>query len=472
MPPQSWRVCAQSADGRLWACGMTMIASSTDGGATWTQATVPQVPKMPISMVMCVALDDEAKVLYAGGRLGKWGGSGGVFRSADDGKTWTPCGLSNLQVNAIRVVDSKVFAGCRRETDFGALFMSSDHGATWTEITKGLDDLWDVHAISATKHGIFVGANGGYRSTDGGASFQKLNIPAVQYCGSIVVLPNGDIYTGGDMFGGFNAHGVSKLAHGTTTWTKLNKGLLSMDITTLITNAKGELLAGDKYETTYRLVGNGDVWTKSNFRNRLGAQELILAANGDVLAGTATSGSFISTDGGSTFTKSQMIGCQVNDFYLAPNGDILAGTEGGGKNGNWLMISKDNGKTYQSDLGKPPSAANSTWAVGSTPKGTVLVSTGGGIDEYLGEGKWRRSSGGLGAGVTARDFLLNKAGTRVFAGTTDGIYFSTDGQTWQPLNAGLPAAAREVHSLAFDSQGYLYAGTVSGLFKTTTPQDR
>ena len=285
------------------------------------------------------------------------------------------------------------------------------------------------------------------------------------------MLENGDIYTGGDMFGGFNAHGVSRLLHGTTTWTKLNKGLLSMDITTLIRNAKGELLAGDKYQTTYRLVGNGDVWTKSDFKRRLGAQELVLAPNGDVLAGTATSGSFISSDGGSTFpVKSEMPGCQVNDFYRAPNGDILAGVEGGGPGGNWLMISTDNGKTYTSGLGKPPSAANSTWAIGSSPTGTILVSTAGGIDEYLGDGKWRRSRGGLTRGIAARDFILNKAKTKVFAGTTVGVFYSTDGRNWQAFSTGLPPAAVDVHSLAFDSEGNLYAGTVSGLFKTKPPQ--
>ncbi len=472
IPPQVWNSYAMSAGGRVWASGIAYIASSADDGATWEMATIPTIPHASLSHVMCIAIDDAAGILYAGGRIGKWGGDGGIYRSTDDGKTWSKPGLLNEQVNAIVVHGKKVFAGTRKATDFGGLFVSEDQGATWTPITKGFDDLWDVHSITVTSKGIFVGANGGYRSTDGGASFQKLNIPAVQYCGSIVVMDNGDIYTGGDMFGGFNAHGVSKLAHGATAWTKLNKGLLSMDITTLIRNRKGELLAGDKYRTTYRLIGNGEEWTKSSLDRGLGAQELILAGNGDVLAGTAGTGSFISSDDGSTFgVKSQMLNCQVNDFYLAPNGDILAGTEGGGEKGNWLMISTDNGKTYSAGLGTPPSARQSTWAVGSSPTGTILVSGGGAIDEYLGDGKWRKASSGIPPALGARDFIMNKAKTKVFVATTRGVFYSTDPQQgWQAFSDGLPPV--DVHSLAFDSQGYLYAGTVSGLFKTTTPQDK
>jgi photosystem II stability/assembly factor-like uncharacterized protein len=107
---------------------------------------------MPAAQVMCVAVDDAAGVVYAGGRLGKWGGNGGIFRSADNGKTWTNPGLPNLQVNCITVIGGKVFAGCRLSTDFGALYVSDDHGVTWKAVTKGLDDLWDVYAISATKY--------------------------------------------------------------------------------------------------------------------------------------------------------------------------------------------------------------------------------------------------------------------------------------------------------------------------------
>lgn len=469
---QAWKDYVETADGRIWASGGTLIASTTDGGDNWTEAAMPQVPKMPISQIMCVAVDDAAGVVLAGGRLGKWGGSGGMFRSADNGKTWADSGLHDAQINSIAVTGGKVFAGCRLSTDFGALHVSEDHGLTWKAVTKGLDDLWTVYAVAVTSKGIFVGANGAYRSKDGGASFEKLNIPAVQYCGSIVVMDNGDIFTGGDMFGGFNAHGVSKRAHSGTTWAKHNKGLLSMDITTLIRNAKGELLAGDKYKTTYRLVGNGDEWTKSSFNLGLGAQELLLAANGKVIAGTATSGSFISSDDGSTFpVKSKMVGCQVNDLYLAPDGRILAGTEGGGAKGNWLMISTDNGETYTSDLGTPPSAANSTWSVGYSPTGTTLVATGGGVDEYLGDGKWRKSSKGMPAGAGARDFILNKAKTKVFAATTAGVFWSADpNEGWQRFSDGMPPT--DVHCLAFDSHGYLYAGTLSGLFKTTTPQDK
>ena len=55
--------------------------------------------------------------------------------------------------------------------------------------------------------------------------------------------------------------------------------------------------------------------------------------------------------------------------------------------------------------------------------------------------------------------------------TTAGVFWSADpNEGWQRFSDGMPPT--DVHCLAFDSHGYLYAGTLSGLFKTTTPQDK
>src|SRR5262245_2860893 len=76
--------------------------------------------------------------------------------------------------------------------------------------------------------------------------------------------------------------------------------------------------------------------------------------------------------------------------------------------------------------------------------------------------QWTPTSGPLGADVRS---TLTTPG-RIFAGTSSGVFASTDnGVTWNPVNSGLPDTAT-VNALTA-SGGRILAGTTLGMYATT-----
>src|SRR5438552_13578656 len=64
---------------------------------------------------------------------------GGVWRSTDNGATWTPVntGLTSMIVDVVAVSGTDLYAG----TNGGGVFRSVDDGATWTATNTGLTDM-------------------------------------------------------------------------------------------------------------------------------------------------------------------------------------------------------------------------------------------------------------------------------------------------------------------------------------------
>lgn len=92
------------------------FAASDDGGRTWVRLETP--PTYP--MTALTATTDGA-VVYAGA-------PDGLFRSGDDGRTWTKTGLSGAPYAIATTSDGGTVAVIARTTEF---FRSSDGGRTW-----------------------------------------------------------------------------------------------------------------------------------------------------------------------------------------------------------------------------------------------------------------------------------------------------------------------------------------------------
>ena len=121
---------------------------------------------------------------------------GGVWKSENSGRTWNPIfdSQSVPSIGAIAVAPSNanvVYVGTgeadmRSQISFGTgMYKSSDAGKTWTHI--GLDDTRqigrilvdsrnaDIVFVAALGHAYGANADRGvYRSTDGGANWQKV----------------------------------------------------------------------------------------------------------------------------------------------------------------------------------------------------------------------------------------------------------------------------------------------------------
>lgn len=92
------------------------IYVSSDNGSSW----VRRIDGLSNPNVRCLA--KNSVYLFAG----TWGG--GVFRSADSGKTWQSAGLDGEAVTSLLTVGSTLFAGSTSMVHF-----STDNGTTWSQ---------------------------------------------------------------------------------------------------------------------------------------------------------------------------------------------------------------------------------------------------------------------------------------------------------------------------------------------------
>lgn len=125
------------------------IRLSTDHGATWG---LPMLEGRDIKTMALIGQDVFA------------GTSTGLYGSTDKGLTWAPKGFisgwslneSHILFNAIAGSDTSLFAG----TDRNGVLHSTDNGATWSEVNKGLS-LLTVEALAVGTSDIFAAGAGG-----------------------------------------------------------------------------------------------------------------------------------------------------------------------------------------------------------------------------------------------------------------------------------------------------------------------
>ena len=80
------------------AAGAVRVMKSTDGGATWSSASGPGLPDVPVIKLTPDLSDPTGRTLYAGTWIG-------LFRTTDGGSTWSlfGAGLPHVEVSDVYV---------------------------------------------------------------------------------------------------------------------------------------------------------------------------------------------------------------------------------------------------------------------------------------------------------------------------------------------------------------------------------
>jgi len=200
-------VYVASASGGLWR--------STDAGATFA----PAWPANLTQALGSVAIAPDGTIYVGTGEANPGGGSitytgTGVYKSTDGGRSWTNIGLRDSGAVAKIAIDPahpmRIFVAAagslfNQGGDRG-VYRSLDGGRSWTRVLAGSTDttgasevtldptnpgrvfavLWD-HRRQPNKRSYSGVGSGVYRSTDGGATWQRLNglVPAATDLGRI-----------------------------------------------------------------------------------------------------------------------------------------------------------------------------------------------------------------------------------------------------------------------------------------------
>ncbi|HJT15813.1 MAG TPA: hypothetical protein VJ853_00420 [Thermoanaerobaculia bacterium] len=145
---------ANNRQSSSWGNG---VYKSTDGGKTWTRMGLEKT--MAIGRIVINPSDPNIVYVAAGGNL--WGPSPdrGVYKTTDGGKTWTKVLFVNDDTGVSDIIMDPTSPGTllaaayqRRRTVFGyngsgpgsAIYKTTDGGATWKKVEKGLP--WDPDA--------------------------------------------------------------------------------------------------------------------------------------------------------------------------------------------------------------------------------------------------------------------------------------------------------------------------------------
>ena len=150
-PLQPWSSIACSTDGaKLVAAGRGLIYTSTNSGATWTTTAAPS------NAWASVASSADGTRLTAvvdspPGYLGSPPESGAIFTSTNSGATWTQ---ANAPTNGWQAVASsadgtRLVALVGESVDrSGPVYISADSGGTWT-VAGAPANVWQSVASSA-----------------------------------------------------------------------------------------------------------------------------------------------------------------------------------------------------------------------------------------------------------------------------------------------------------------------------------
>ncbi|MEX2055284.1 MAG: sialidase family protein, partial [Candidatus Andersenbacteria bacterium] len=207
---------------------------------------------------------------------------GGVFRSSDNGTSWTAVNTTFSSVFAFAVSGTNLFAG----TTNGRVILSSNNGTNWTEVNTNLT-VTHVFALAVSGTNLFAGTYGGgvFLSTNNGTSWTATGLTN-NFVNSLVV-------SGTNLFAG-TANGIFLSANNGANWIAVNTGLTNTVVQALAVSGTN-LFAGTN-GGVFRSTNNGTSWTAINTGLTNTSVRALTVFGANLFAGT---------DGGGVFRSAQ-----------------------------------------------------------------------------------------------------------------------------------------------------------------------
>ncbi len=234
----SFRVDAMLANGNNIFAGTRYngIYLSIDNGLNWTAVD------SGLTDINIGAFTKSGNNIYVGT-------SSSVFRSTDNGQSWTSLGNNiGFPVKSLAAIGDNIFAG----VDWNGMYLFRDTATNWIAADSGLviDAVFSL-AVSGTN--VFAGTqfSGLFLSKDTGTSWIQVDSALVSgYCVYAIAANDSNIFVG--------SNGISTSSNNGITWTADNNGLTNYYIKSFAVT--GSYILAGAYNAIFLSTNNGSSW--------------------------------------------------------------------------------------------------------------------------------------------------------------------------------------------------------------------
>lgn len=284
---------------------------SENAGLTWTSIT------NEIDATFCMSLATAGNDLFCSTS------GNGVYKSSNNGLSWSLTGLTNWQVRVIRNLDGKIFAG-----GSNGIHCSSDGGATWVFAAQGLTNLSvndfvhiDDNLFAATADGVFM-------STDEGALWSSQSNGITTPLAQCLMVKGTTLYAG-------TSDGVFVSTNYGNSWQSMGSGLPPFSFIYSIVHFNSDLLITTGLGI-YRLLNGSTQWELVSQGSFAADAYRLKVVDDKIFANRLApvvgyDGVFVSFDGGTTW-EGHSVGLTNNTVFEIERlgNDVYAATLGSG----------------------------------------------------------------------------------------------------------------------------------------------
>src|SRR6266536_68172 len=457
------------------------IFKSVDGGQTWQSKTLGGFNVALETSAFQFDPSNSSRVLAAT--------TLGLVRSTDGGESWSTYGNVNDSFYTLVTDPSSATTLYAGNINGSGIFKSTDSGAHWTKINKGLPSnqgptgalplVLGFAVDPAHPATLYAGTygNGLYRSTDGGSNWSSVNTGMrTAYVTALAFEP---LTLLAATLGG----GAYQSADGGGTWAPSNAGLdVGITNSLLSDPAAPVTVYAALFDGVYRSADGGGTWLAVNSGLPVAPISALASRPGNprtLLAATLGGGVFRSTDAGGTWSASAqgLTDSFVSSIVVDPTNSLTlyAGTNHSGTASQRVFKRTDGGGTWTQtslDAGQFPI----TFIAVNPANASQVIA---GSESVVGDFQ-SLDAGKTGKSVTTDSncggdnaIFFDPTGSTMFLGGTTGVCRSQDGSKTWTLTPPAPLASVEAFLMDPSNPAILYAaaspavtGGTGGVFQS------